>query len=192
MTDRPSLDLTGFSDRATGVAPPPPPRTEAIRQPEPATDPAPSPPGPADGQDQPTPNLPRPPEPRRVPPSGGVARLTLNVPWSTSTWAKGVAKGLDLSLADFLRDILTRHTDTVEADLALHPPVGRRSGEGPYDPFDIRADSALRARITETATRLGFTSRSEFVSRLLDAARHADSDAYSRQLVERAQALLGT
>jgi len=121
-----------------------------------------------------------------------VARLTLNVPWSTGSWAKGVAKGLDISLADFLSDILTRHTDTIEADLALHPPVGRRSGEGPYDPFDIRADSALRGRIAETATRLGFTSRSEFVSRLLDAARRSDSDAYSRQLVERAQALLGT
>jgi len=120
-----------------------------------------------------------------------VARLTLNVPWATSSWAKGVAKGLDISLADFLSDVLTRHTDTIEADLALHPPVGRRSGEGPYDPFDIRADSALRARITETAARLGFTSRSEFVSRLLGAARHTDSDAYSRQLVERAQALLG-
>lgn len=190
MTDRPPLDLTGFSQRATGVAPPPPPRTQAIREPEPATDPTPSP-APPVGHNRPTPTLPRQPEPRRTP-RGGVARLTLNVPWSTSTWAKGVAKGLDISLADFLSDILTRHTDTIEADLALHPPVGRRSGEGPYDPFDIRADSALRARITETATRLGFTSRSEFVSRLLDAARHTDSDAYSRQLVERAQALLGT
>lgn len=116
--------------------------------------------------------------------------MVLNVPWATSIWAKAVAKGLDLSLADLLSEILDAHAETVAADLTDHPPVGKRAGSGPYDSFTIRADPILRARLDESADQLGFASRSEFVSRLLEAARRIDGQAYGRRLGERTQHLL--
>jgi len=118
--------------------------------------------------------------------------MVVNVPWATSVWAKAVAKGLDLNLADLLSEILTAHADTVAADLADHPPVGKRAGSGPYDSFTIRADPALRARIDHTAEQLGFASRSEFISRLLEKARRIDAQAYGRRLDDRTQHLLQT
>jgi len=121
-----------------------------------------------------------------------VARAIFNVPWATSVWAKAVAKGLNLSLADLLSEILTAHADSVAADLAHQPPVGKRTGSGPYDTYPIRADTALRARIDQTAEQLGFASRSEFVSRLLENARRIDGQAYGRRLDERTQQLLQT
>lgn len=116
--------------------------------------------------------------------------MVLNVPWTISMWAKAVAKGLDLSLADLLDEILTAHVVNVAADLAASPPVGKRTGSGPYDHFTFRADPVLRARIDQTADQLGFASRSELVSRLLESARRIDGDAYGRRLDERNQHLL--
>jgi hypothetical protein len=186
VTDRRDLDLGGFRQRATGV--PPPPKTHE----PPAVKPA----GP-DPAAPPVPRMNAAPVPRRAqdqsaPGGGGAARVVFNVPWATSVWAKAVAKGLNLSLADLLSEVLTAHADTVAADLDDTPPVGKRAGSGPYDIFTIRARPTLRARIDETADQLGFASRSEFVSRLLENARRIDGQAYGRRLDERTQQLLQT
>ena len=185
MTDRRDLDLDGFRQRSTGVPPPPPPTIEEQPVPAAAKPNAPPPPPPTVAASVPA---------RRArgprPAGGGGARMVLNVPWTTSMWAKAVAKGLDLSLADLLSEILTAHTATVAADLAVNPPVGKRAGSGPYDHFSFRADPVLRARIDETADQLGFASRSELVSRLLESARRIDAEAYGRRLDERTQHLL--
>lgn len=191
MTDRRELDLDGFRQRATGVPPPPPPKPPETPTPPAARLDPPVTPAPAPRASAP-PVPARPPKSRQAPAGGGVARMVLNVPWSTSIWAKAVAKGLDLSLADLLSETLTAHTDTVAADLLHHPPVGKRTGSGPYDNFTISADPVLRARLIQAAEELGFVSRSEFVSRLLDHARRIDGQGYRRRLDERTQHLLQT
>ena len=188
MTDRRDLDLGGFRQRATGVAPPPPPKTHE----PPAVKPGPEPAAPPVPRMNAAPLPPRRPKDRSEPGGGGVVRVVFNVPWATSVWAKAVAKGLNLSLADLLSEVLTAHADSVAADLDDTPPVGKRAGSGPYDIFTIRARPALRARIDETADQLGFASRSEFVSRLLENARRIDGQAYGRRLDERTQQLLQT
>ena len=186
MTDRRDLDLDGFRQRSTGVPPPPPPTIE--EQPAP---PAAKPTGPPPTPRTVAATVPaRRPRDARAPAGGGGARMVLNVPWTTSMWAKAVAKGLDLSLADLLSEILTAHSATVAAELAVNPPVGKRAGSGPYDHFSFRANPVLRARIDETADQLGFASRSELVSRLLESARRIDGEAYGRRLDERTQHLL--
>ena len=186
MTDRRELDLDGFRQRSTGVPPPPPPKIEEAQAlPAPKATAPPATPRPVAAPAQR-------PQARRAPTGGGGARMVLNVPWTTSTWAKAVAKALDLSLADLLDEILTSQTEHVAADLASHPPVGKRAGSGPYDHFSFRAGPILRARIDETAEQLGFASRSELVSRLLESARRIDGRAYGRRLDERTQRLLET
>ncbi len=189
MTNSRELDLDGFRGRATGVPPPPPlqPKESSARPSSEREHSAPAAP-----HSTPRTNASpahRPPG-REGPTGHGVSRMVLNVPWTTSVWAKAVAKGLDLSLADLLSEILEAHAETVAADLADHPPVGKRAGSGPYDSFTIRADPLLRARIDEHAEQLGFVSRSEFVSRLLENARRIDGQAYGRRLDERTQHLL--
>ena len=186
MTDRRELDLDGFRQRSTGVPPPPPPTNDQTPAAPAAKPSAPSPPPPTVAATVPARRL----RDARAAGGGGGARMVLNVPWTTSMWAKAVAKGLDLSLADLLSEILTAHTETVAADLPINPPVGKRAGSGPYDHFSLRADPVLRARIDETADQLGFASRSELVSRLLETARRIDGEAYGRRLDERTQHLL--